>query len=971
MFTRSVLAMAVAAALPLALHAQTQGASAPGTQELSAHAQEKSYAQELVDTTIARHPELIELDLHATSPDTAQSLIIAAKSRQRIGKPTDRDDLAVVKSGEPFVEVNKSGNQNVEAHVPLFDAHGKIIGMVEMTFPYPTGSGFDQIALIKTAGQIRDEMSRRIAHATNLFEPARFDTRIPLNIYAQTLVDETLAKYPDVVVLAMHVKPPGGGTDYPIIASNIGRIGKPADEDDMQVITTGKTSLEVNREEDRFEVKLPLQDTNGNTIGALGVIFPYRRSFRQEGLQRQAEVIRDELRARITTSAKLFEPGAVLPVPPAPATVAAELDKSALGNKTSLPMTRQEVSSAALQGTQDGLSDAVKDQAGVAPTNSKGSPADAQSIRGIKLNLFSNYRLNGGLPIAGVVTTPTDDKARIETLKGANALMFGVASPAGILNLVTKRATDRDVTSLILSGNSFGQYGAGIDIGRRFGSEKQFGVRANLSGAHLENGVRGANGHGWFASLGADWNVTDRLTFQFDFEQYKKEVVEQASLSLPTAVNGHVPVPRVPDPRNLLSGPWAVYSPTTTNVQGRVDYIFNENWKGLVEIGRSYADRSRLTGRIAGYNLETGAGGVETVNTVTQDYINRFERAELLGKFGTGPFRHDLTLGISRSERDAETPAQNTIILPGTINIYDPTPLPAPVPTHPSTSLPLQTSSDSGLYAYDNIGIGQKWKVLLGFRETRSVSSDGRESQGTYLPLPAFGLLYDVLPTTTLFASYMKGLEDGGVAPVNAVNAYQILAPAVSTQKEIGIRDSYFEGLSITASYFIINRVNAVTNSATKIFSNDGTITYQGAEAVVTKQFGRQWSVTAAVQWLNAVQHPVSDMTIEGKTPENTPRWIGNVSLTHRPSYVPGLSLTVGASFVSQRPVNPQDQGYISGYVIYSAGAGYATVIGGHRTSFVMSIDNLTNRRYWNSVQTGTLGTGMDRSVRLNAKIDF
>ena len=53
------------------------------------------------------------------------------------------------------------------------------------------------------------------------------DPRSPLNTYAQTLVDETLAKYADVVVLAMHVKPPQGGTDYPIIASNIGRIGKP------------------------------------------------------------------------------------------------------------------------------------------------------------------------------------------------------------------------------------------------------------------------------------------------------------------------------------------------------------------------------------------------------------------------------------------------------------------------------------------------------------------------------------------------------------------------------------------------------------------------------------------------------------------------------------------------------------------------------------------------------------------------
>ncbi|TCG06480.1 TonB-dependent siderophore receptor [Paraburkholderia steynii] len=968
MFTQSVLALAVAAALPTALFAQTQSVPASDAQGMSRQAQEKSFAQELVDITVARHPELIELDLHARPPGTAQSLIVAAKSPQRIGKLTDRDDLAVFKSGEPLVEVNESGRQNVEAHVPLYDAHGAIIGVVEMTFPYPAGSGFDKIALIRTAAQVRDEISRRIAHADNLFEPVRFDPRIPLNTYAQSLVDDTLAKYPHVVVLAMHVKPPGGGTDYPIIASNIGRIGKPADEDDIQVITTGKTSLEVNREDDRFEVKLPLQDKSGNTIGALGVIFPYTNAANQSALQQRAEAIRDALRAHIPDSAKLFEPGVVKPVA---ATVAAELDKSALGNKQSLPMTRQEVSSAALQGSQDGLSDAVKNQAGVAPTNSKGSPADAQSIRGIKLNLFSNYRLNGGLPIAGVVTTPTDNKARIETLKGANALMFGVASPAGIINLVTKRATERDVTSLILSGNSFGQYGAGIDIGRRFGSEKQFGLRANLSGAHLENGVHGANGHGWFASLGADWRVTDRLSFQFDFEQYRKEVVEQASINLPAVVNGQVPVPRVPDPRNLLSGPWAVYSPTTTNVQGRVDYIINESWKALVEVGRSYADRSRLTGRIAGYNVQTGAGGVETVNTVTQEYINRFERAELLGKFATGPFRHDLTLGVSRSERDAETPAQNVIVLPQPINIYDPIPLPAPVPTRPSTSLPLQTSSDSGLYAYDNIGIGQKWKVLIGFRETRSVSSDGRESQGTYLPLPAAGILYDVLPTTTLFASYMKGLEDGGVAPVNAVNAYQILAPAVSTQKEIGIRDSYFEGLSITASYFIIDRVNAVTNSATKVFSNDGTIKYRGAEAVVTKDFGRQWSVTAALQWLRAVQNPVSDMSIKGLTPENTPRWIGNVSVTHRPSYFPGLALTLGASFVSQRPVNPQDQGYIPGYVLLSAGAAYSTLIGGHRASFLLSVDNLTNRRYWNSVQTGTLGTGMDRSIRLNAKFDF
>ena len=40
-----------------------------------------------------------------------------------------------------------------------------------------------------------------------------------------------------------------------IIASNIGRIGKKAVEDDLRVINTGKTNLEVNAKGDHFEVE--------------------------------------------------------------------------------------------------------------------------------------------------------------------------------------------------------------------------------------------------------------------------------------------------------------------------------------------------------------------------------------------------------------------------------------------------------------------------------------------------------------------------------------------------------------------------------------------------------------------------------------------------------------------------------------------------------------------------------------------
>ena len=68
-------------------------------------------------------------------------------------------------------------------------------------------------------------------------------------IYAQKLLDDTLAKHKDVVIMAMHVTPPGQ-PDNVIIASNIGRIGKKADDDDKRVIETGKANLE--------RIKLPL-----------------------------------------------------------------------------------------------------------------------------------------------------------------------------------------------------------------------------------------------------------------------------------------------------------------------------------------------------------------------------------------------------------------------------------------------------------------------------------------------------------------------------------------------------------------------------------------------------------------------------------------------------------------------------------------------------------------------------------------
>jgi hypothetical protein len=132
-------------------------------------------------------------------------------------------------------------------------------------------------------------------------------TLAPEKIYAQELVNRTVAKYPDLLVVAMHVTPPKS-SENEIIASNVGRIGKKADAEDLKVIRTGETLAKVNKNGDRFEVELVLHDASRNPIGALAIVFPYKAGDDPSQFRKRAEMIRDELGAQIPQVAKLMEP---------------------------------------------------------------------------------------------------------------------------------------------------------------------------------------------------------------------------------------------------------------------------------------------------------------------------------------------------------------------------------------------------------------------------------------------------------------------------------------------------------------------------------------------------------------------------------------------------------------------------------------------------------------------------------------
>jgi hypothetical protein len=125
--------------------------------------------------------------------------------------------------------------------------------------------------------------------------------------YAQKLLQETLAKHPEVVIMAFHVTPPNAKMNV-IIASNIGRIGKAADEDDLRVMGTEKSNLEVNATGNHFEDECVLRDKNGHNIGAVGIVFNYKNGDDKQKLAAMAEKIRDEMSKLIPDKEGLFEP---------------------------------------------------------------------------------------------------------------------------------------------------------------------------------------------------------------------------------------------------------------------------------------------------------------------------------------------------------------------------------------------------------------------------------------------------------------------------------------------------------------------------------------------------------------------------------------------------------------------------------------------------------------------------------------
>jgi hypothetical protein len=262
----------------------------------------KTYGQDLADQVVAANPGLLVVMFHVSPPGIPNYPIVASNIG-RIGKLADEDDMRVITTEKTNLEVAHGGTR-FEVELVMRDATGTNIGALGLVFPYKNGD--DKNAIEKKAIGIRDWLAKRILNSATLIEYHPYEPLATTKTHAQKLVDDILSRHSEIIALAMHVTRPKA-TDNIILASNFGRIGKKADDDDLKVISSGQPIVGVYDEGRRYGVELPLRDAAGQTIGALSVGFRHQSGDDEKAFLSKAEKIRDELQKRIPSLDGLVE----------------------------------------------------------------------------------------------------------------------------------------------------------------------------------------------------------------------------------------------------------------------------------------------------------------------------------------------------------------------------------------------------------------------------------------------------------------------------------------------------------------------------------------------------------------------------------------------------------------------------------------------------------------------------------------
>ncbi|MCX4067018.1 TonB-dependent siderophore receptor [Pseudomonas sp. S1Bt30] len=608
-------------------------------------------------------------------------------------------------------------------------------------------------------------------------------------------------------------------------------------------------------------------------------------------------------------------------------------------------------------------------------------------VRGFSLNAASSYKINGRT-ITGEQNVALENKQQVEVLKGLAGLQSGISEPSGAINYVTKRP--EEVRSVTVSTDDRGSGYLATDVGGWFGSEQQFGLRANVAHEDLHSYVEHANGQRDFLSLAFDWNISPDAVLQLDAEYQNKQ---QRSVPGYQLLGGSA-VPHGASPKKLL-GHQSGAKPVdidSLNLNGTFDYRFNDQWTAQISAARSkvviddYSSFAWGCYYIGSCNANTFSpeGDYDIYDYRSPDDTRRDDEVQvaMTGRFDTAGLGHELTFGTSAFRRviDQRKPVNEWI---GSGNIHRDAATFAPTDVPLNDSHRTLDSRQYGLFVTDRLRFNEQWQTVLGGREVRldeqAFDSDGNPSRHTqqYVFLPQAALIYKPVDSVSLYTRYGKGLSLGGTAPWFATNASETLAPTTSRQIEAGVKYDW-RRISFAAALF-------QTRQGYQYARPDGAGSFTYVQQGEQKNTGLEvsangWAtdrlqIATSVAAIRARVSGSGTAAYEGHQAINVPKLRASLYADYALPWVNGLAVLGGVQYSAKKYANRSGNVQVGDYAVVNVGSRYTTHLDGYETVLRLSVDNLFDKRYWRDageyLGDDYLFQGAPLTARLSATVNF
>lgn len=543
---------------------------------------------------------------------------------------------------------------------------------------------------------------------------------------------------------------------------------------------------------------------------------------------------------------------------------------------------------------------------------------------------------------------------RVEVLRGPVSVLYGKASPGGVVNQISKRPTAEPVREVQAGYGSFGRLQGAFDVGGTANGDDS--VLFRLTGVARDGGtqVDHTDDDRLFLApamtLAPDEDTTVTVLAQVQRDRTGNTVgFLPADGTVFANPNGQIPTDRFVgepdfdryDTDQVMVGYEAEHTVNDAltlrqNARwGRLDLSYRTVYGSGLQADRRTLNRSSLA------------------NEDSTDMVLVDTQALLSGTLGG--LGHEVLVGLDHQSAWADTRTGFGAAPP--IDVFAPV-YGMPVPMPAFTESTAQSLRQTGLYVQDSVSIGERWTVVLGGRHDWAAMENENRILGTTATKDdtAFtgraGVVYETAFGLAPYVSYAESFSPTAITGA----AGQVLDPETARQVEAGIKyqppggDSY-----LTAAVFDLRRENVITfDAVTWTATQTGQTRSRGLELegklVPFEGFNLLGSYT--YQDVKILKSTAPDL---GKRPMTLPKHMaslwGDYAVPHGP--LAGIDVGLGVRYTGESYGDQANTFTVDGHTVFDAEIGYE--FDGYRLA--VNASNLLDKEYvtscWGSCYYG------------------